>query len=121
MLERVLCKEFAAELRTDETDTLRDRLGADEGGRAGNGLSNSLVSSRNSRSNPGCICLAIIGKLLRSSEKDLTSFFFGNAVEEEASFVPDAFALRVRSAAAASSVAGMIGIDSRVPTSGFVI
>ena len=35
----------------------------------------SLLKSLNTFSNPGCICRAIIGKLLRSSLNDRTSFF----------------------------------------------
>ena len=35
----------------------------------------SLLNSLNTFSNPGCICRAIIGKLLSSSLNDLTSFF----------------------------------------------
>lgn len=35
----------------------------------------SLLKSLNTFSNPGCICRAIIGKLLSSSLNDRTSFF----------------------------------------------
>lgn len=40
----------------------------------------SLLKSLNTFSNPGCICRAIIGKLLSSSLNDRTSFFW---TEEE--------------------------------------
>lgn len=36
----------------------------------------SLLKSLNTFSNPGCICRAIIGKLLSSSLNDRTSFFW---------------------------------------------
>jgi hypothetical protein len=51
---------------------------ADGGG--GRGLSNTVLNSLNSRSSPGCICLAIIGKLFNKSLKVLMSFFFGRAL-----------------------------------------
>lgn len=35
----------------------------------------SMLKSLNNFSNPGCICRAIIGKLLSSSLNDRTSFF----------------------------------------------
>ena len=51
-----------------------------EGG-GGKGFSKTVWNSLNSRSSPGCICLAIIGKLLRRSLKVLISFLRGEGFE----------------------------------------
>jgi hypothetical protein len=45
-----------------------------EGG-GGRGLSNTVLNSLKRRSSPGCICLAIMGKLFNKSLKVLMSFF----------------------------------------------
>ena len=121
MLDRLLRKEFAAELLAEDTDVLLERLEATDEGRDGKGLSNSCVISRKSRSSPPCICRAIIGKLFSNSENDLISFFLGSAVDEDGLSSAGAVALRLLSAIAYSSDAGMIVIASSEPTNGFVI
>lgn len=61
----------------DDPEDLREILDEGLAGVGGNGFSNSLPNSLKTLSNPGCICLAIIGKLLSRSLNDLMSFFRG--------------------------------------------
>lgn len=60
--------------------SLPDADGDREGG-GGNGFPNSFPNSRNNLSSPGCICLAIIGKLASNSPNDLISCFGGVPIE----------------------------------------
>lgn len=72
MLDPENCKDFLClELVDDEGE-----------GSVGRGFSSSLSKSLKRRAKPGCICLAIMGKLLRRSLKDLISFFRGSAADE---------------------------------------
>jgi hypothetical protein len=60
--------------------SLPDADGEREGG-GGSGFPSSFPNSLNNLSSPGCICLAIIGKLASSSPKDLISCFGGETVD----------------------------------------
>lgn len=59
-----------------ESEMERFSEGDREGG-GGSGLPSSFPNSLNSLSNPGCICLAITGKLFKRSLNVWISFFFG--------------------------------------------
>jgi hypothetical protein len=95
---------------------------ADGGG--GRGLSKTILNSLNSFSRPGCICLAIIGKLFNRSLKDLMSFFLGNIVEG----VPGSTGELIRagkrglpSDGSIGRIAGVILTSSNIPSNGLEI
>ena len=68
------CEDVVEDLR-EVIDDLREVVG---------GLSCiSLLKSLNTFSSPGCICRAIIGKLLSSSLNERTSFFLTDEVDSE--------------------------------------
>jgi hypothetical protein len=86
-------------------------------GVGGSGFSSSLPNSLNNLSRPGCICRAIIGKWLRRSLKDLTSFFRG-IVEFAPPEEPIAPGCVVPTSFLSWRVAGIIGVASKVPIKG---
>lgn len=99
-----------------ERELMDDRreLRAGVGGR---GFSSSLPNSLNSRSSPGCIWRAIMGKWFRRSLNDLTSFLRGIdklGLAEEL----DAAGCTASTAFLTCNVAGIIGVASHVPMSG---
>jgi hypothetical protein len=96
---------------TDERRELRDGVG-------GSGFSNSLPNSLNSLSRPGCIWRAIMGKWLRRSLNDLTSFLRGIGAWS-APEGPGAAVCVAAISFLTSRVAGMMGVGSHVPMSGF--
>ena len=87
-------------------------------GVGGSGFSSSLPNSRNNLSKPGCICRAIMGKWFRRSLKDLTSFLRGIA-ELGPAVDPPAVPFMAATSFLTSSVAGIMGAGSHVPTKGF--
>jgi hypothetical protein len=96
---------------TEERRELRDGVG-------GNGFSSSLPNSLNSLSRPGCIWRAIMGKWFRRSLNDLTSFLRGI----DGLMLPtelDAAACAATTPFLSCMVAGMMGVASQVPISGF--
>jgi hypothetical protein len=62
------------------TRSLPDADDDREGG-GGNGFPNSLPNSRNNLSRPGCICLAIMGKLASNSPNDFITCLGGVPIE----------------------------------------
>lgn len=86
-----------------------------EGG-GGRGFPSSLPNSLNSLSRPGCICLAIMGKLFSRSPNDFISFFLGEAfsigVDVSAFGDSEAWLLLIR--------ASVIVMGSNAPISGLV-
>jgi hypothetical protein len=106
-----LLRECIERELTDDRRELRD-------GVCGSGFSSSLPNSLNSLSRPGCIWRAIIGKWLRRSLKDLTSFLRGmDELRPPAEL--DAAACVAATSFLTAIVAGMIGVASHVPMSGF--
>ena len=90
----------------------------DRDGGGGRGFPSSFPNSLNSLSNPGCICLAIIGKWASNSPKVLISFFGGEIVPLGASA---AFALVCRVSALGAipgTMAGVIFAGSNEPING---
>ena len=85
----------------------------------------SKLRSLKIRSRPGCICLAIIGKLFKRSLKDLMSFLSGlfpeKGVPDDPADVELAWSCGVALIPAYSCgrIAGVILIDSVAPTNGF--
>jgi hypothetical protein len=87
-------------------------------GVCGNGFSSSLANSLNSLSRPGCIWRAIMGKWFRRSLNDLTSFLRGiDGLTTPTEL--DAAACVATTCFLSCMVAGMIGVASHVPISGF--
>ena len=88
-----------------------------EDGGGGNGRSKAWVYSLNNLSKPGLICLAMIGKLVSRSPKNLMSFFRGLSLDSEleAPFTSAGFLLAVPT----GSTAGLMMTSLHVPISGF--
>jgi hypothetical protein len=98
---------------TDDRRDVREGVG-------GRGFLSSFSNSPNNLSSPSCICREIIGKKLRSSLNDLTSFFGGSDELDPPDELPAAGFDAVTSFLTCI-VAGMIGVGSHIPTRGFDI
>ena len=95
------CEEAVEDLR-ELFDDLRERV---EGRSC-----IALLKSLNTFSNPGCICRAIIGKLLSRSLKDRTSFFLTDEGPESTAPLRGSFEVLMGGFKPFSSVGRIAGV-----------